>query len=152
MIDESWYRRPAGMPEHLAAGGAVVRKEGDRVLVAVVSEDGLSDYILPKGHVEAGESLEQAARREIEEEAGLRDLRLLGELGVCERMNFPRTGWKKTHYFIFTTDQVEGRPTDANHAYATTWVPLDELGSLFWPEQRELLEENRERIRALLAG
>ena len=87
---------------------------------AVVGEGDLSGYVLPKGHVEPGEEIETAARREIEEEAGLSDLRLLGELGVRERMDFRKTGWKKTHYFLYLTEQADGRPTDPNHDYALT--------------------------------
>jgi 8-oxo-dGTP pyrophosphatase MutT (NUDIX family) len=36
---------------------------------------------LPKGHVEPGESTEQAALREVREEAGLLDLEILASLG-----------------------------------------------------------------------
>ena len=149
MVDESWYQRPAGMAEHLSAGGVIVRRQGDALYFAVVGEGEMQGYVLPKGHVERGEEIETAARREIEEEAGLSDLRLLAELGVCERMDFRKTGWKKTHYFLYLTEQAEGRPTDPNHAYVLTWLPLDGPLNLFWPDQRELIESNRQKIKEL---
>jgi bis(5'-nucleosidyl)-tetraphosphatase len=151
MIDESWYRRPAGMPEHVAAGGVVVRVDNRRLYVALVGEDEFSTYILPKGHVEEGENLEEAARREIAEESGLRDLRPLAELGVRERMDFAKKGWKKTHYFLFLTGQTVGVPSDSKHRYRLAWFPLDEPLPLLWPEQKELIEANRERIEELVA-
>jgi 8-oxo-dGTP pyrophosphatase MutT (NUDIX family) len=88
MIDPSWYQRPEGTPEHLTAGGVVIRSEADGLLVALVREGDYPAYILPKGRVEPGESLVQAAIREIAEEAGLTGLEYLGYLGTQERLNY----------------------------------------------------------------
>jgi bis(5'-nucleosidyl)-tetraphosphatase len=151
MIDESWYQRPEGLPESVSAGGVVVRVEGEHILVAAVGEGKLNQPVLPKGHVEEGESIEDAARREIAEEAGLTQLTLLGELGMRERMSFDRREWKMTHYFLFITDEMDGRPTDMHHHYTMAWLALDQPMRLFWPEQEELIESNRERIRELAA-
>jgi len=151
VIDESWYTRPPATPEHTSAGGVIVRRQGSRVYVALVREGEFSDYILPKGHVEAGENLEEAARREIGEESGLTDLVLVGELGVRERLDFLKRAWKKTHYYLFTTGQTEGTPTDRAHDYRLEWFPLDALPPMFWPEQKELIETNRAQIQRALA-
>jgi 8-oxo-dGTP pyrophosphatase MutT (NUDIX family) len=70
-IDESWYQKPSGVRTDISAGGVVIRLEAGVLRVALVSEAGLSHYFLPKGRVESGEDLQTAARREIEEEAGL---------------------------------------------------------------------------------
>ena len=149
MIDESWYTRPEGVPDRTSAGGVVVRLEAYRLLVALVGGEGArKGYILPKGGVEPGESLEEAARREIEEEAGLSRLTLLTRLGTLERLNWARTCWTTVHYFLFSTEQVEGRPTDEEYDYRLEWFPLDALPDLFWPEQRRLIEENREAIKS----
>lgn len=151
MIDKTWYTRPPATPEHISAGGVIARRQDGRVYVALVREGEFSDYILPKGHVEAGENLEEAARREIGEESGLTDLLLVGELGVRERLDFLKRAWKKTHYYLFTTRQIAGTPTDSEHDYRLEWFPLDALPSMFWPEQKELIEANREQIRRALA-
>lgn len=151
MIDETWYIRPSATPEHISAGGVIARRQADRVYVALVREGEFSDYILPKGHVEAGENLEEAARREIGEESGLTDLVLIGELGVRERLDFRKRAWKKTHYYLFTTRQTEGTPTDREHNYHLEWFPLDALPPMFWPEQKELIETNRVQIKRALA-
>ena len=151
MIDESWYTRLEGVPGRTSAGGVVVRREGDRLLVALVGGEGArKGYILPKGGVEPGESLEEAARREIEEEAGLSQLTLLKELGTQGRLNWAKTCWTTVHYFLFSTGQVEGKPTDEEYEYRLEWFPLDALPDLFWPEQRRLIEENHEAIKAAL--
>jgi 8-oxo-dGTP diphosphatase len=52
-----------------AAGGVVVRDDGR---IAVVHRPRYNDWSLPKGKLEPGETWEQAALREVEEETGLR--------------------------------------------------------------------------------
>jgi 8-oxo-dGTP pyrophosphatase MutT (NUDIX family) len=53
------------------AGGVVIRRQGRRLRVLVIrSSDGVC-WLFPKGHVERGESAEEAATREVREEAGV---------------------------------------------------------------------------------
>ncbi len=150
-IDASWYERPEEVSERLAAGGVVVRVEGERLKVALVREAGLDRTILPKGGVEVGEDLLEAAKREIAEEAGLNDLTMVIKLGVLERLTYKKNRWTLTHYFLFSTDQVEGTPTDEGHDYRLEWHDLDLLPPMFWPEQRALIETNKETIKTFLA-
>lgn len=147
MIDESWYTRPPNVVLRISAGGVVTRVEDGRVHVALVKEVGLSGgYILPKGGVRKGESLLKAARREIEEEAGLTQLHLIGKLGIGEHLNLERTRWVRAHYFLFTTDQVDGKPKDSEHHYGMAWFPIHDLPEMFWRDQRQLLERNHRKI------
>jgi len=150
MIDESWYERPQDVPDRTSAGGVVVRIENGKPSVALVREVGLTDYVLPKGGVEPGESFEQAARREIEEESGLSSLQLIDKLGTRERLNYDKICWITTTYFLFLTEQVDGVPTDAEHHYGLAWYPVEALPTLFWPEQRELIATNGDKIMALM--
>ena len=60
----------------LAAGGVVVRDDGR---IAVIHRPRYDDWSLPKGKLDPGESFEDAARREVEEETGVR-ARIVGEL------------------------------------------------------------------------
>lgn len=55
-----------------AAGGLVVRERNGEAEIAVVHRPRYDDWSLPKGKLEPGESFEQGALREIEEETGLR--------------------------------------------------------------------------------
>lgn len=65
-----------------AAGGVVRRREttGGALEVAVVHRPRRGDWSLPKGKLDDGESWEDAALREVEEETGLR-CRLVEPLG-----------------------------------------------------------------------
>jgi 8-oxo-dGTP diphosphatase len=57
------------VPDEIRAAGGVVLRDGR---VAVVHRPRYDDWSLPKGKLDPGESWEQAALREIEEETGLR--------------------------------------------------------------------------------
>ena len=150
-IDASWYERPEGISERLAAGGVVVRVEGERLKVALVVEAGLGHAILPKGGLEKGESVLKAAEREIAEEGGLSGLTMVLKLGVRERLSYRKKRWSVTHYFLFSTTQIEGTPTDEGRNYGLEWHDLDNLPPMLWPEQRALIETNKETIRMFLA-
>lgn len=150
MIDESWYKRPPGVSDRTSAGGVVARIADGQIYVALVGERGFTERVLPKGGVESGESLEQAARREIEEEAGLSSLALIENLGIRERLSYDKVCWITTHYFLFVTEQVEGIPTDVEHPYELAWYPVEALPAIFWPEQRELIQTNRDKIIQLI--
>ncbi len=150
IIDQSWYKRPAGVPIHQTAGGVIARLENGQIYIALIRDGNYSGYLLPKGRIEPGEGRKQAARREIAEEAGLSNLKFITKLGIRKRLNYSKTSWKKTHYFLFVTSQVTGQPTDLHHIYHLEWFPLRELPPMFWLEQRELLESQRDKIEKLV--
>ncbi|NPV07847.1 MAG: NUDIX domain-containing protein [Anaerolineae bacterium] len=118
-------------------------------MVALVKEGDFPGFILPKGRLEPGEACEEAARREIAEESGLEDLRLLGYLGTRERLSFDRRWWIITRYYLYLTSQTGGEPSDASHDYVLRWFPLDDLPDFTWPEQHQLLQTSHETIRRL---
>lgn len=149
-VDDSWYVRPDGLPESHTAGGVVVRKQAGVVWVALAQEKIYDDYVLPKGHVEWGESVIEAARREIGEEVGISDLKLVEKLGVKTRLDFKKTEWKITHYFLYITNQEEAVPTHTEQHETMHWVPLDPVPKFFWPEQQDLVTHFKDRIEAVV--
>ncbi|MBF2000399.1 MAG: NUDIX domain-containing protein [Synechococcales cyanobacterium C42_A2020_086] len=148
-IDDSWYHPLPNLPEETSAGGIVVRRAA-QLWVALVRERRSPKFVLPKGRLEPGETLEQAAYREIAEEAGLTDLQLLADLGRRERLSFSKRSWKKVHYFLFQTRQIQPNPSRQEPDSELHWFPLDELPDLFWPEQKALIDFNRDRIKSLM--
>ncbi|OGV45290.1 MAG: hypothetical protein A2017_08795 [Lentisphaerae bacterium GWF2_44_16] len=146
IIDQCWFSRPEGLPEHICAGGIVVRYHNNSAYIAFVKEKAFSSCFLPKGKVEKGESTEAAAKREIGEETGITELILMEYLGCFERMDYKKTSWKKIHYYLFSSTQKNAVPTDSNHEYELKWFPCGKLPQILWPEQKKLIEENLFKI------
>ena len=63
------------------AGGIVFRRDEKGAVEILLIQDAKDRWTIPKGHIEEGETAQQAARREIGEEAGLHQVDLLGWLG-----------------------------------------------------------------------
>ncbi len=61
--------------------GGIVFRHGEKGIEILLIQDAKDRWTIPKGHIEEGESAQQTARREIGEEAGLKDVDMLGWLG-----------------------------------------------------------------------
>ncbi len=87
-------------------------------------------YIVPGGHVELGERIEEAALREAKEETGL-DVYDLKFINFQEFVYDP-SFWKKRHYIFFDyackTDSLSVTLNDEAEEYV--WVRLDEALAL----------------------
>jgi ADP-ribose pyrophosphatase YjhB (NUDIX family) len=119
-----------------SAGGVVINDE-EKVLV--VSQRGTS-WSLPKGHIDPGENGLDAARREIYEESGIRDLELVRELGTYERYKIgvdggdDRSELKVITMFLFRTSEKELRPVDPDNPEAR-WVERSKVAPLLTHER-----------------
>lgn len=57
--------------ERISAGGVAIRNENGRVEIAIIQTSKEGRWQLPKGLIDPGETPEQAAIREVREEAGI---------------------------------------------------------------------------------
>ncbi|HEU4910749.1 MAG TPA: NUDIX hydrolase [Actinomycetes bacterium] len=116
--------------EETSAGGLVVDRSDGRALVALIGRldrRGRLLWSLPKGHLEAGESTEDAAVREVEEETGIRG-RVVASLGTIDYwfVAEDRRIHKTVHHFLLEAagGQLSDRDLEVDEV---AWVPLDEL-------------------------
>jgi 8-oxo-dGTP diphosphatase len=120
------------MADPLRAAGGLVERDG-RVLV--VHRPKYDDWAFPKGKLEDGESWEDAAVREVEEETALRC-----ELGeYVGSTHYPiREGIKEVRYFRLRAD---GEPRAQNEIDELRWVtPAEAEELLSYDYDRELLK------------
>jgi 8-oxo-dGTP pyrophosphatase MutT (NUDIX family) len=129
-------KRPGGRVR--AAGGVVLREAAAGSEVAVVHRPRYDDWSLPKGKLEADESFEQAALREIEEETGWR-CRLGRRLG--DRSYRDHKGRDKLVRW-FLMEPLEGRFEPGEEVEEMRWLPPAEAIELLdYEHERSLLEE-----------
>jgi len=124
----------ATRPSH--AGGIVFRCRGDLVEYLLVrSSVGADEWVLPKGHIETGETPEMAAVREVQEESGV-VARVLAR--VADDIRFVAKGESVTVWFYLMAYQQDGQPSEGREI---AWVVLAEaLRRIRFPETRKAVE------------
>jgi 8-oxo-dGTP pyrophosphatase MutT (NUDIX family) len=134
-------------PKRTISAGGVVLNAKHQVLI--VNQRGNS-WSLPKGHLDPGEQLLDAARREIHEEAGVNDVELVHYLGSYERYRIgkiggeDRTEAKELHFFLFTSKQQHLVPVDAEHHPEARWVSPDQVAAMLThPRDRDFFIRSR---------
>lgn len=108
-------------------------------------------YVFPKGHIEATETPEEAALREIREETGFTKSRLGRRLGVVTRRSDKADGavvLKDIIMFIAFAGDEKREPHGEESA---RWFLLDEAAShLRYPEDRIFLAQHLEELKQKL--
>jgi ADP-ribose pyrophosphatase YjhB (NUDIX family) len=126
----------------VSAGGVVVRQgvAGPEVVICGRDSDGV--WGLPKGTPNEGESLEEAALREVCEETGLR-VEIVKKIGVAEYW-FARDGiryHKWVHHYLM---RVTGGST-AEHDLEydrVVWFPIEKaIETLTFDNDKEMVEQ-----------
>lgn len=118
--------------QHLPKLGvsASVWRDG-KVLLVERAKEPRGIWAFPGGHVEPGESLEQAAARELLEETGL-TARFTGLVGLYEVIRRNESGLLTVHYVIacYMGHAEPGEPVAASDAAAVRWADPNRLGNL----------------------
>jgi len=113
--------------QDFAVGGIVVRESGSGLEVLLI-EDRWGMVAPPKGHMEPGETPEEAATREVYEETGIR-VAVAGDVGEVKYRFFAQDGEvveKAVRYFLMTPVGGEPRPQEGE-TQRVMWVSARDL-------------------------
>ena len=116
-------------PAHPVVGvGAVVVRDGKALIIKRAHEPRKGEWSLPGGLLELGESLQDAARREIREETNL-DVTVGPVIETFDRVHRDDGGRIRYHFVIvdFLCWSESGDATAGSDADDVAWVRADEI-------------------------
>lgn len=123
--------------------GVVVRK-GDKVLLIKRGKPPRKNqWSIPGGAQELGETVEQGALREVEEETGV-EIRLIGLIDVIDGIFSDDSGNINNHYTLvdFVAEWVKGEAVASGDASKVQWATLDEVDELVeWQETKRIIRQ-----------
>lgn len=134
------------MKKAVSAGGIIIKKENgqNKILLLTYPKSDLLRF--PKGHVEPGEILEQTAMREVCEETGLKNTKIIKKLGMLTRKSTEDSGEeviKNIHMFIMTTKDYDHKSSDSTY----TWIPIEQaIDHMYFLEENEFLKRHLNEI------
>ena len=138
--------------DEISAGGLVIDSSGTKGLL--IGRIDLKDqsrekllWSLPKGHIEAGESPEQAAIREVREETGI-ESEIQKSLGVIDFwfMAGGKRIHKTVHHFVFKEKGGRISP-QVSEVDDVRWFPLNEIvDRLAYPDEKKLIARFKELL------
>ena len=122
--------------QYAAAGGVVVQRgivpdlSVEETHLLLLDRPRRAEVRLPKGHIDPGESAEEAALRETCEESGYCDLEILADLGR-RTVEFEYKGKhyeREDHYFLMRllSARQTARPASDARQFKVVWAPLSE--------------------------
>lgn len=124
-----------------SSGGVVFRRDGGRVDFLLI-RDPYENWGLPKGHIEGGESPEEAALREVEEETGLRELAVIAQLPTIDWFfrNRGKLVHKFCHFFLLECRGGVAVPQLDEGITECVWHPADvAMATVTYENAREVM-------------
>lgn len=139
-----------------SAGCYLVRKKDSNYELLILHKewpDGNERYVLPKGHTEWDEVLEETVKRETTEESGYTDFKLLNYIGSCTyELDWSEIQLKTDHYYLAvlqSEEKAERKPEEYEKEVIVEnlWIELEEgFKLLTFENQEEIHDKVRELI------
>ncbi len=111
------------------------------------------DYVLPKGRMEKGESLEETALREVEEEAGIKAeiVEYIGDASY-EYRNYKYNEFieKTVHWYLMSASNMDGVPQKSEGFIEATFVHMDRARDMVrYEDERRIIDMGLKILKTL---
>jgi bis(5'-nucleosidyl)-tetraphosphatase len=137
------------MPVEKSVGAVVFRREGDKIYYLLLHYPSVSHraernyWDFPKGHIEKGEKPEAAAKREVEEETGLKDAVFINGFKETIKYFFKFKGKNILKFATFYLMETGAKDIKISYEHiGFKWLPYEEaLEQLAFKNAKEILEK-----------
>lgn len=135
----------------VSAGAVAFRKRDGRIEVALISVGADNRWQLPKGLVDKGESSEDAALREVREEAGI-NAEMIDRIDRVEYWYFSKEQGHPVRYhkfvYFYLLRYKSGDVRDHDHEVnEARWVNIDDaIKMLAFDNEKKVMEKAKELI------
>ena len=154
-IRSAVFRKKAAIQEIVrepTSGGIIFRFTRDKKDIEILLiQDSKERWTIPKGHIEPGETAKMTARREIEEETGLKNISVLSWLG---KIHFK---YRRQDKLVLMTTQVylvqaldtHEKPTPEKWMKGIRWFAFaDALDAIEYEDIEKLMLIAKKKIRS----
>ena len=142
------------MLRQFSAGGAVYKTQDNKTYWLIIKPRPSKlfpthRFQLPKGHIQEGESIENAAIREVHEETGING-RIVSKIGYSKyplKIGEERV-FKIVTYFLMT--YASGQPTENDEVEKILWLPYEEAYKIITNTgEKSILEKASKMLKSL---
>lgn len=135
----------------VSAGGVVFRESNGNIEVVIIKTSSEKRWQLPKGLIDAGETVEEAAIREVREESGLNSEILEPAHDIEYWFTAAYDGQRRRYHkmvHFFLMKFVSGSVEDHDHEVAESrWVPIGEaIKMLEFKSEQDVVRVAAEKI------
>ncbi len=137
------------------AGGIIFRRNDQKDIEILLIQDAKNRWTIPKGHIEEGETAKETAQREIGEETGLKDVKVLNWLGKIH-FRYRRASslvLMTTEIFLVAAQGDTNKLAPEEWMNGIKWFPVPEaLDKIEYEDISKLILLAMKKIRALPAA
>jgi len=140
-----------------SAGGLLVSSLDNPSVLLMYRLHGESEaWKTPKGGIEKGESKRKAAKREVAEESGLSNVKIVAPIGAMQYFKFENDRLREKTVFLYLMLHRDGetdiRPREGEHFVSSEWLSFeDAIGRVTQRQARPLIAK-AEKIAARANG
>lgn len=136
------------MVKEESAGAIIFRQEGNKIFYLLLKAKFKSEYWeFPKGLIEKNENIEEAVKREVYEETGIKDMKIIK--GFREKISYfyrkdGKDVYKEVTFFLIETNTKEVKISWEHIGYE--WVVYEEALKRLRDRLRKLLEKAHQTV------